>query len=348
MANAKILARRAHNLEKIMLTGITGFVGERLARKLLDSGKSIRALVRNPSRVTWSHPALELVAGDVRDAARVRLAMEGCTTAYYLVHGLAEDSAFEHEEAKAAQVFASAGRLSGIGRIVYLGGLGDESTPLSPHLRSRHLTGDILRIPGIPVTEFRASIVIGRGSTSFAILSSLVRRLPFFVEPRNLKAECQPIHVSDLMTYLTDAKGDGIFEIGGPDRLTYAELLLRTAKASGLSRRLLPVPPLEVLILKEAFELICPEYSKVGGHLFESLIHPTVVTNGKAAVEFPEIRPVGVDEALRLEGGAGEEQAPLLSPAHLAEVMRMLEGRFEAVKGLRPHLFSILGRFSSV
>ncbi len=348
MANAKMLARRAHNLEKIMLTGITGFVGERLARKLLDSGKSIRALVRNPSRVTWSHPALELVAGDVRDAARVRLAMEGCTTAYYLVHGLAEDSAFEHEEAKAAQVFASAGRLSGIGRIVYLGGLGDESTPLSPHLRSRHLTGDILRIPGIPVTEFRASIVIGRGSTSFAILSSLVRRLPFFVEPRNLKAECQPIHVSDLMTYLTDATGDGIFEIGGPDRLTYAELLLRTAKASGLSRRLLPVPPLEVLILKEAFELICPEYSKVGGHLFESLIHPTVVTNGKAAVEFPEIRPVGVDEALRLEGGAGEEQAPLLSPAHLAEVMRMLEGRFEAVKGLRPHLFSILGRFSSV
>ena len=348
MANAKILARRAHNLEKIMLTGITGFVGERLARKLLDSGKSIRALVRNPSRVTWSHPALELVAGDVRDAARVRLAMEGCTTAYYLVHGLAEDSAFEHEEAKAAQVFASAGRLSGIGRIVYLGGLGDESTPLSPHLRSRHLTGDILRIPGIPVTEFRASIVIGRGSTSFAILSSLVRRLPFFVEPRNLKAECQPIHVSDLMTYLTDATEDGIFEIGGPDRLTYAELLLRTAKASGLSRRLLPVPPLEVLILKEAFELICPEYSKVGGHLFESLIHPTVVTNGKAAVEFPEIRPVGVDEALRLEGGAGEEQAPLLSPAHLAEVMRMLEGRFEAVKGLRPHLFSILGRFSSV
>ncbi len=331
-----------------MLTGITGFVGERLARKLLDSGKSIRALVRNPSRVTWSHPALELVAGDVRDAARVRLAMEGCTTAYYLVHGLAEDSAFEHEEAKAAQVFASAGRLSGIGRIVYLGGLGDESTPLSPHLRSRHLTGDILRIPGIPVTEFRASIVIGRGSTSFAILSSLVRRLPFFVEPRNLKAECQPIHVSDLMTYLTDATEDGIFEIGGPDRLTYAELLLRTAKASGLSRRLLPVPPLEVLILKEAFELICPEYSKVGGHLFESLIHPTVVTNGKAAVEFPEIRPVGVDEALRLEGGAGEEQAPLLSPAHLAEVMRMLEGRFEAVKGLRPHLFSILGRFSSV
>ena len=150
------------------------------------------------------------------------------------------------------------------------------------------------------------------------------------------------------MTYLTDATGDGIFEIGGPDRLTYAELLLRTAKASGLSRRLLPVPPLEVLILKEAFELICPEYSKVGGHLFESLIHPTVVTNGKAAVEFPEIRPVGVDEALRLEGGAGEEQAPLLSPAHLAEVMRMLEGRFEAVKGLRPHLFSILGRFSSV
>ncbi len=348
MANAKIVARRASFLEKIMLTGITGFVGERLARILLDSGKSVRALVRNPSRVTWSHPALELISGDVRNADRVREAMEGCSTAYYLVHGLAEDSAFEHEEAKAAQVFASSCRLSGIGRVVYLGGLGDEATPLSPHLRSRHLTGDILRIPGIPVTEFRASVVIGRGSTSFSILSSLVRRLPFFVEPRNLRAECQPIHVSDLMAYLTAPASDGIYEIGGPDRMTYAELLSRTAKASGLSRKLIPVPQLEVLILKEAFELICPEYSKVGGHLFESLIHPTVVTNGKASMDFPSIRPFGVDEALRIEGGAGEEQAPLLSPAHLAEVMRMLEGRFEAVKGLRPHLFSILGRFSSI
>lgn len=348
MANASIVARRARFLEKIMLTGITGFVGERLARALLDTGHPVRALVRNPSKVTWSHPELELIQGDVRDSERVLKALEGCKTAYYLIHGLAENSAFEHEEAKSAQVFAFSCRLAGISRIVYLGGLGDDSAALSPHLRSRHLTGDILRIPGIPVTEFRASVVIGRGSTSFAILSSLVRRLPFFVEPRNLRAECQPIHVDDLMAFLLADAPEGIYEIGGPDRLTYAELLLRTAKASNLSRKLIPIPPLEVLILKEAFELVCPEYAKVGGHLFESLIHPTVVTNGKAAIDFPSIRPVGVDESLRREGGAGEEQSPLLSPAHLAEVMRMLEGRFDSVKGLRPHLFSILGKFSSV
>lgn len=348
MGNVRILARRDSFLEKIMLTGITGFVGERLAKVLLDSGLRVRALVRNPARLTWSHPGLEVVKGDVREAAQVREAMEGCSRAYYLVHGLAEDSAFEHEEAKAAQVFASSCRLAGIKKIIYLGGLGDTTVSLSPHLRSRHLTGDILRIPGIPVTEFRASIVIGRGSTSFAILSSLVRRLPFFVEPRNLKAECQPIHVDDLLSYLIADAPEGIYEIGGPDRVTYAELLLRTARASGLSRKLIPVPPLEVLILKEAFELICPEYSKVGGHLFESLVHPTVVTHHQAVIDFPQIRPVGVDEALRIEGGAGEEQSRLLSPAHLAEVIRMLESRFDAVKVLKPHFFSFLGRFSSI
>ena len=192
-------------MEKIMLTGITGFVGQRLARALLDSGKSVRALVRDPSRIPFQHEKLEWVVGDVRDPARVEEALQGCQSAYYLVHGMQEGDGFEHEEAKAAQVFTGACRKARVGRIIYLGGLGDDSTPLSPHLRSRHLTGDILRIPGIPVIEFRASIVIGKGSTSFSIVSALVNRLPFFIEPANLTAACQPIHVDDLIAYLLRA-----------------------------------------------------------------------------------------------------------------------------------------------
>jgi uncharacterized protein YbjT (DUF2867 family) len=337
-------------LEKIMLTGITGFVGSRLADAILKGGGSIRALVRNPGRVVLSHPALELVEGDVRDPRAVREALRGCESAVYLVHGLAEGPSFEHEEAKAAAVFATACRQEGVRKIVYLGGLGDESEALSPHLRSRHLTGEILRIPGIPVTEFRASIVIGRGSTSYSIISALVRRLPFFIEPANLRAECQPIHVSDLTAYLTAALDPAaptgkVYEIGGPDRLSYGSLLELTARLSGLERPLIATPALEVSVLREAFELICPEQASVGSHLFESLIHSTVADREAALRDFSSVVPLGVEEAIRREGGATEEGARLVSLAHLARVIRRLEERSDSVKHLKPVLFSMIARF---
>jgi uncharacterized protein YbjT (DUF2867 family) len=339
-------------MQKIMLTGITGFVGGRLALKLLEEGFSIRALVRNPDRVSFQHERLELVAGDIRDPERVDGALQGCETAIYLVHGMQEGPDFEYLEAKAAQVFAAGCRKAGIRRIIYLGGLGEEGSNLSPHLRSRHLTGDVLRIPGIPVIEFRASIVIGKGSTSFAIVSALVNRLPFFVEPVHLTALCQPIHVDDLLTYLRAAverevQESALYEIGGPDRVSYSGLLALAAEHAGLRRKCIPVPAIELPILKEAFELICPEYARVGGHLFESLIHPTIADTGRAFRDFPEVVPVSLREALDREGGVRDESQALLSISHILEIVKRLEDRFQNLGPLRSRLFSLWQRIVS-
>jgi uncharacterized protein YbjT (DUF2867 family) len=320
-------------MKKIMLTGASGYIGGVLLDRLLALGFQVNALVRNPARFEKSHPSLGVFTGDIRNRSAVIEALKGCDLAYYLVHGLEEPSSFEHQEALSAQVFTEAANECSLSRILYLGGLG-EGDELSPHLRSRQLTGKILGLGKTPVTEFRASIVLGRGSASFEMLRLLASRLPFFLEPRNLTALCQPIHVEDLMAYLLRAvEIEGALparvEIGGADRVSYSELLLRVAGHSGIVRKVIPVPEVDLRILAEAFELVCPEYARLGRRLMESLTHATVVNHPEAARAcFPAIHPVGLDQALDSIGPIRSDPLALVSPEHTRKVLRMLKDRF--------------------
>jgi len=324
-------------MKKILLTGATGYIGGVLLTRLLESGFSVRALARNPSRLT-PHPNLEVIRGDILDLSALQDAMIGCELAYYLIHGLNEPSSFEYQEALFAQTFTKASNESGLSRVIYLGGLG-EGGALSPHLRSRQLTGKILALGRVPVTEFRASIVLGEGSTSYEMMKALVQRLPFFIEPANLSAKCQPIFYTDLVDYLVKestrvSSSNEIFELGGLDQISYSKLLLRLADHSGIRRKVIAVPEIDPRILAEAFELVCPEYARVGRHLMESLIYPTVVTEDQAQEVFPEIHPRGLDEALDQIGTFQASTRELLTPAHMLKILKMLTERFPQIRGL--------------
>jgi nucleoside-diphosphate-sugar epimerase len=327
-------------MKKIMLTGMTGYVGGILVRRLLNLGYEVQALVRNPAKVTLQHPNLSIIQGDIRDLNKVREALRGCSIAYYLVHGLDESESFEYQETLATQVFTDAVNREGTERVIYLGGLG-HSEHLSPHLRSRQMAGKILTLGRAKVTEFRASVVLGQGSTSYEIICALINRLPFFVEPENLKALCQPIFSDDLIHYLLETLQQNptesvIYEIGGSDQLSYAGLLYKVARHSGIKRKLIHLPQIEERIMFEAFELICPEYARVGGHLFESLSHSTVVMNDRAHLDFPDIRPLSLEQALDQVGRVKIEQNSVLSVKHTLKILKMLEGRFEILQKILP------------
>ena len=212
----------------ILLTGASGYVGGRLLPLLNRQGGQVRCLIRNPgSAPSLSGESIEVVKGDVLDRQSLDSAMKGVTTAYYLVHLMASSGDFQKKDREAAQNFAAAAKQAGVKRIIYLGGLGDDSDPkLSIHLRSRHEVGTILRDSGVEVIEFRASVIIGAGSLSFEMIGSLTKRLPVMICPRWLATPTQPIAIDDVLAYLLAAldlpAGESrIFEIGGPDVTTY-------------------------------------------------------------------------------------------------------------------------------
>jgi len=241
------------------------------------------------------------MAGDVTDPAAVARALDGVETAYYLVHALAAPGAFEDMEVRAARTFAAAARDAGVGRIVYLGGLGRGE--LSPHLGSRQEVGRILRESGATTVELRASIVIGAGSGSFELVRTLADRLPAMVAPRWLRTLAQPFAIDDVIAYLVAARSrpaeSAVLEIGGPDRVGYADLIRLYARGMGIRRLLVPVPLLTPRLSSLWLSLVARSHARVGRRLIESLLHPTVVEDDAASRVFPEIRPVGVHEAMR-------------------------------------------------
>jgi uncharacterized protein YbjT (DUF2867 family) len=254
---------------------------------------------------------LEVVAGDVLDAASARAALEGVRTAYYLVHAMGSAGSFEEQDRAAAQIFGDAALAAGVRRIVYLGGLGSGSQKLSAHLRSRHEVGDILRSSGVPVIEFRASIVIGSGSLSFEMIRALVERLPVMIAPRWVSVPAQPIAIVDMVRYLLAALdlppgGAGkVFEIGGPDQVSYGGLMREYARQRGLRRLVISVPLLTPRLSSLWLGLVTPLYVRVGRKLIDSIRHATVVEDQSALIAF-DIRPVGfrvaIAAALRSEG----------------------------------------------
>jgi uncharacterized protein YbjT (DUF2867 family) len=249
-------------------------------------------------------PKTEIVQGDVLRPETLTPALEGVHTAYYMVHsmGSASREGFEAKDRLGAENFARAALTAGVRRIVYLGGLGDEDADLSAHLRSRHEVGRVLRASGVPVIEFRASIVIGSGSLSFEMLRALVERLPVMVTPRWVHLTAQPIAIGDLIAYLEAAldletEKSHIYEIGGAERVSYGDLMREYARQRQLRRVMIPVPLLTPRLSSLWLGLVTPLYARVGRVLIESICHETVVRDDGARLDFA-IEPVGVQEAI--------------------------------------------------
>ena len=287
----------------VLLTGATGYVGGRLLPRLEATGRPIRCLVRRPEHLRDRvGPRTDVVQGNVLEEASLRTALQGVDTAYYLVHSMASKDSFETQDRTAAEIFASVARDRGVRRIIYLGGLGEDSSDLSPHLRSRHEVGEVLRTSGSQVIEFRASIVIGSGSLSFEMVRALVQRLPIMICPRWVSVQAQPIAIEDLLQYLLEAltwsgEGSRIFEIGGPDQVTYLDIMREYARQRGLQRWFISVPVLTPRLSSLWLGLVTPVYARVGRKLVDSLRNPTIVNETSALREFP-LRLKGLREAI--------------------------------------------------
>ena len=286
----------------ILLTGATGYIGGRLLKALEARGHRVRCLARRPNflrpRVAES---TEVVEGDVLKPTSLQSAMDGVDSAYYLVHSMGSTGAFEEEDRRAANGFATAARDAGLRRIIYLGGLG-KGEKLSRHLASRQEVGRILRNGGVPTIEFRASIIIGSGSLSFEMIRALVDRLPVMITPRWVRISAQPIAIEDVIDYLIAALDIGvgrssIVEIGGADRVSYGDIMLEYAQQRGLRRLMIPVPVLSPRLSSLWLGLVTPVYARVGRKLIDGITHETVVEDDLALRLF-DIRPRGFREAI--------------------------------------------------
>lgn len=291
-------------VREILLTGASGYVGGRLLAALHHNGFTVRCLARNPASLESKVPAgIEVVQGDVLDAASLRPALQGIDTAYYLVHSMGSTGKFEEQDRTGAQNFGAAALAEGVKKIVYLGGLGEDGDELSAHISSRQEVGEILRASGVPVVELRASIVIGSGSLSFEMIRSLVERLPVMITPKWVTTLAQPIAISDVVEYLMAVaerpfRQSKIYEIGGPDVVSYGDLMHEYARQRGLKRYMIPVPFLSPRLSSLWLALITPLYARVGRKLIDSLRCPTVVKNSDALHDFL-LKPKGVTEAIR-------------------------------------------------
>jgi uncharacterized protein YbjT (DUF2867 family) len=299
----------------ILLTGATGYIGGRLIRPLEGTGHPLRVMARDPGRlrpvrapasfVPLVSDATQLVRGDMFELRSLIDALSGVDTAYYLVHSLGDPAGeFREKERVSAQNFAEAARIAGVRRIVYLGGLGNSSDALSPHLASRQHVGRALCESGAEVIEFRASVILGSGSISFEMVRSLVDHLPVLLTPRWVRTLTQPIAVEDVIAYLVsalDAQVDlrcMVYEIGGADRVSYGDMMRAYARSQGLRRLLVGVPLLTPRLSSAWLALVTPLYYRVGRHLLEGLRNETVVTSDAATRDFPGIRPMGVEAAI--------------------------------------------------
>lgn len=289
----------------VLLTGATGYIGGRLLPILARLPVVVRCLARRPEKLrTQVAGTAQIVPGDVLTASSLEVALRGVHTAYYLVHLMSGSKAFEQQDRQAAENFAAAAAQAGVRRIVYLGGLGQDADPhLSPHLRSRHEVGQILRTCGVETIEFRASVVIGAGSLSYQLITSLTDRLPVMICPRWLTTPTQPIAVDDVLAYLVAALdlppgASRIFEIGGTDVVSYGDLIRQYARLKGLRRWLISVPVLTPYLSSLWLALVTPASFEVGRHLIEGLKNPTVVRDTTALRVF-SIRPMGVEAAVR-------------------------------------------------
>lgn len=295
----------------VFVTGSTGYIGGRLVPRLLEAGYRVRCHARSPRKLlgrAWgADPRVSIVEGSLDDPDRARLveAMRGCGGAYYLVHAmLSAGSDYAEQDRLMAERFAAAAEEAGISRIVYLGGLGELGDGLSSHLRSRREVGEVLARGSVPVTALRAAMIIGSGSASFEILRYLVERLPLMVTPKWVRTECQPIAIENVLTYLVASLGTPetagkTLDIGGPDVLSYTEIMRVMAEERGLPRRLiLPVPVLTPRLSSLWIHLVTPLSKEIARPLADGLRNRVVCRDDEAARLMPQPL-LSVREAIR-------------------------------------------------
>lgn len=289
------------------MTGATGYVGGRLVPRLIAAGHRVRCLVRDRSRLqgrAWARE-VEIVEGDVLNADSLAGAMRGVSVLYYLIHSLGEGGRFAQLDVQAAKCCAAVAKASGVSRVIYLGGLGDARTELSPHLRSRHQTGEALREAGVPVTEFRAAVIVGSGSLSFEMVRYLTERLPVMICPQWVFTRIQPIAIRNVLDYLVAAidspeSAGRIIEIGGRDVLTYAEMMTRYAQVRGLKRFLIAVPVLTPRLSSYWVHLITPVPANIARPLIKGMMNEVIVHDDSARRLFPSIPLLDYETSVRL------------------------------------------------
>jgi uncharacterized protein YbjT (DUF2867 family) len=251
---------------------------------------------------TWLNQ-VEIVQADVLDPDSLNPAMLGIHTAYYLIHSMSGSADFDQRDLQAARNFGNAARASGVERIIYLGGLGDPATDLSKHLRSRQQTGQALQEAGVPVTEFRAAIVVGSGSISFEMIRYLTERVPVMICPRWVFTRVQPIAIGDVLAYLVEAletppSSGQIIEIGGSDVITYGDMMLGYARVRGLRRWLVSVPVLTPRLSSYWVHLVTPIPASIARPLIDGLRNEVIVREGIATALFPQIKPMDYPSAV--------------------------------------------------
>lgn len=295
------------NTPLVLVTGATGYIGGRLVPRLLDAGFRVRCLVRDTSRLqgrAW-RDEIELIEGDLLRPDSLGAAMHGAVAAYYLVHSLGAGAGFSERDVQAARNFGAAARAAGVGRIIYLGGLGDPAADLSAHLRSRQQTGDALRESGLSVTEFRAGVIVGSGSLSFEMIRYLTERVPVMICPRWVYTRIQPIAVRNVLDYLIESlrvseSSGQIIEIGGADVITYGEMLTFYAEVRGLRRWLVPVPVLTPKLSSYWVHFVTPIPAAIARPLIAGLRNEIIVRDDLAGRLFPTIRPLDYRTAVKL------------------------------------------------
>ncbi|CAN5699661.1 SDR family oxidoreductase [soil metagenome] len=301
-------------MSQVLVTGASGYIGGRLVPELLAAGHQVRCLARTPSKLddqVWREQ-VEVAKGDVTDRESLEAALADVDAAYFLVHSMGDKAKFDEEDRKAAATFRDACAAAGVRRIVYLGGLGRDDDPdLSRHLQSRHEVGRILADGPVPVTELRAAIIIGSGSASFEMLRYLVEVLPVMTTPKWVDNRCQPISIRDVLAWLVgsidgadgagiDDPDDHVHEVGGPDVLTYRDMMQAYAEAAGLSRRrIVVVPVLSPSLSSRWVGLVTPLPTGLARPLVESLINEVVVTEEPERVPFDQ-PTLHFDEAVDL------------------------------------------------
>lgn len=287
---------------RIAVTGSTGYIGGRLVPHLLDHGHEVVCLARTPAKLDdrpW-RDRVEVRRFDLEDPDSIEPGLRGCDAAFYLVHSMDAPGDFADADRVAAERFASGAAANGLRRIVYLGGLGSDED-LSKHLSSRHEVGAVLAAGRVPVTEFRAAVVIGSGSVSFEMLRHLTEVLPVMTTPRWVETKCQPIAIADVLDHLVagldDEPGDHVHEIGGPDVVTYREMMQTYAEVAGLRRRvIIPVPVLSPRLSSLWIGLVTPLPVGVARPLVDSLRNEVVV-RGRVPTH-PGIEPMRLRTAI--------------------------------------------------
>ncbi len=290
----------------ILVTGATGYIASRLIPRLLDSGYRVRCLAREPRRLkgrSWFRQ-VEIIPGDVMTPSTLSVALEGVRVAYYLIHNMSMGRGYTEHELEGARNFAEAAEKAGIEHIIYLGGLADPEQHIAPHMRSRIETGVILRRGKVPVTEFRAGVIVGSGSISFEMIRFMTELFPVVPGPAWLNNKSQPIAIQNIIDYLvaalTNPNGRGrVFEIGGPEIAHYKDLMLRYAQIRGLRRSMILLPYVPLWFMAFGVGLMTPvpypiAYALIGGLSADSIVkHPDALT------VFPEVKLIGFDEAAR-------------------------------------------------